>query len=97
MAATNSTATMRVNHLGKLHAGDVGRIEREHQQIAGDGDSVAADHDDPVDHLLAGVEAIGRRMVVADDAAAALEPFDVDLVRDIAGDPHQEDAEHADA
>ena len=30
-------------------------------------------------------------MIVADDAAAALDPFDVDLVRDVAGDPHQED------
>ena len=58
--------------------------------------AVAADHDDPVDHLLAAIEAIGRRMVVADDPAAALDPFDIDLVRDVAGDPHQEDAEHAD-
>ena len=34
-------------------------------------------------------------MVVADDAAAALEPFDVDRVRNIAGDPHQEDQHDA--
>ncbi len=70
---------------------DAGAVEREHQQIARDGDSGAADHDDPVDHLLAAVEAIGRRMVVPDDAAATLDPFDIDLVRDVAGDPDQED------
>ncbi len=56
----------------------------------------AAEHDDPVDHLLAAIEAIGRRMLVADDAAAALEPFDIHPVRDVAADPHQEDQHHAD-
>ncbi len=34
-------------------------------------------------------------MVVADNAAAALEPFDVDFVRNIAADPHQEDENDA--
>ena len=63
--------------------------------IAGDRDRAAAEHDDPVDRLLPGIEAIGRRMIVADDAAAALEPFDVDPVRDVAGDPHQEDQHDA--
>ena len=91
----NSTATTACTICGDLHAVDVGAVEREHQQIAGDGDRAAAEHDDPVDRLLAGVEAVGRRMIVADDAAAALEPFDVDLVRDIAGDPHQEDQHDA--
>ena len=96
MAATNSTATIAVDDLGELHARDVGAVEREHQQIAGDRHRAAAEHDDPVDQLLAGVEAVGRRMIVADDAAAALDPFDIDPVRDIAGDPHQEDQHHAD-
>jgi len=96
IAATKQYRDDRVHGLGKLHALDVGRIEREHQQVAADRHGGAAEHDDPVDQLLAGVEAIGRRMVVADDAATALEPFDIDLVRDVAGDPHQEDAEHAD-
>ena len=84
-----------VDDLRDLHAGDVGAVEREHQHIAGCGHSAAAEHDDPVDRLLAGVEAIGRRMLVADDAAASLEPFDVDLVRNIPGDPHQEDQHDA--
>ena len=35
-------------------------------------------------------------MLVPDDAAAPLEPFDVDAVRDVAGDPHEEDQDHAD-
>ena len=34
-------------------------------------------------------------MLVADDAAAFLQPFDVDAVRDVPGDPHQEDQHHA--
>ena len=34
-------------------------------------------------------------MVVADDAAAALDPVDVDAVRDVAADPHQQDQDHA--
>src|SRR5262249_28353574 len=55
----------------------------------------AAEHDDPVDHLLAGVEAVGERVRVADDAAALLQPFDVDAVGNVPGDPHQEDQHHA--
>ncbi len=34
-------------------------------------------------------------MVVADDTAAALEPFDVDFVRNIAADPYQENENDA--
>ena len=34
-------------------------------------------------------------MVVADDAAAALEPFDVDAIGDIPGEPHEKDQDDA--
>jgi hypothetical protein len=71
--------------------GHVGGVEREHQHVAGDRRGGAADHHDPVDHLLPGIEALGRRMVVADDAAAALDPLHVELARNVAGDPDQED------
>ena len=91
MTATNSTRDDAVDDLRHLHVGDVGPVEREHQEIAARRDRAAAEHDDPIDHLLAGIEAIGGRMLVADDAAAFLEPLDVDPVRDVPGDPHQED------
>ena len=35
-------------------------------------------------------------MLVADHAAAFLQPFDVDPIRDVPGDPHQKDHKHAD-
>ena len=95
MAATNSMATMPCDDLSGLHVLDVGAIEREHQHIATHRDCRAAENDDPVDHLLAAVEAVGRRMVMPDDAAAALEPFDIDPIRDVAGDPHEEDQNDA--
>ena len=79
-----------------LHSLDPGCIEREYQEVARSPPTPAADHDDPVDHFLAGVEPIGRRMIIADDAAAALDPFHVDPVRNIAGDPHQQDQHDAD-
>ena len=85
-----------VNHLGILHGVDGGAVEREHQHVARDRDRGAAENDDPVDRLLAAVEAVGRRMIVADDAAAALEPLDIHLVRNVATDPHQEDQHNAD-
>jgi hypothetical protein len=61
-----------VDDLGNLHARDVGAIEREHQDVAAHRDRAAAEHNDPVDHLLAGVEAARRRVPAADDAAAGL-------------------------
>ena len=35
-------------------------------------------------------------MIMTDNAAAALEPFNVDRVRDVSGNPHQKDQDHAD-
>src|SRR5215472_14664741 len=83
-----------VDDLGHLHVGDVGPVEREHENVTGCRDGGAAEHDDPIDHLLSGIEPIGGRMVVADDAATALQPPDVDPVRDIPCDPHQENREY---
>src|SRR5262249_60991981 len=61
-----------VHDLGKLHARDVGPVERKHEEIARDRHQTAAHHDNPVDHLLAGVEPACRRMPVADNATAGL-------------------------
>ena len=93
----NSIATTPWTICGSLHAGDVGRRRTgtsAYSRVAAD--RAAAEHDDPVDQLLAGVEAVGRRVLVPDDAAAALEPFDVDARSGmLSRDPHQEDQHHA--
>ena len=57
--------------------------------------AAAAQHDHPVDRLLAGIEAPRRRMIVADDAAAFLDPPEVDSGREVPRDPHQEHQHHA--
>src|SRR2546421_404709 len=57
---------------------------------------VTAENHDPVDRLLAAVESIRRRVIVADDAAATLEPFHVHRVWNISGDPDQQDEDDAD-
>src|SRR5271169_2789182 len=84
-----------VGHFGVLHGANIGTVERKYQQIAADRDCASAEHDDPIDELLATVETVGRRTVTSDDTSAALEPFDVDPVRDVAGDPHEEDQDDA--
>ena len=65
-------------------------VEGEHQQITRYGCRCATQHDHPVDGLLAGIEAPRRGMIVADDAAAFLDPPDVGPGRNIPRDPHQE-------
>ena len=83
-----------VDDFGYLHAGNSCSVEREHQYIAAHSDRSAAEHYDPIDHFLTGVEAIGRRMLVPDDTAALPEPFDINPGRHIPADPHQEDHEY---
>ena len=86
----------RVHDLSELHAFDACSVEREQQQIPGHGRSATADHHNPVNHFLAGVEPVGGRMVVANNAASALDPFDVNAAWNIAPDPHQQDQHNAD-
>src|SRR6185295_1205116 len=69
--------------LSGLHAGDVRAVEGEHQHIAADRYRTAAENDDPVNHLLPGVEPVGRRVIMTDDATAALQPFHIDPIGDI--------------
>ena len=95
MTATNSTGDDAVDHLGVLHVCDSRSVEREHQHIAARRDGAAAEHDDPVDHLLAGVEAVGGRMIMPDHAAAALEPLDIDRVGNVAADHIRKDQHDA--
>src|SRR5205085_11563130 len=77
----------RMHDLGELHPFDSRQIEWEHQLITCTRNGRAADHDDPVDRLLAGIEAIGERLIVTADTSASLEPIDIDPIRDDAGDP----------
>src|SRR6185436_20232200 len=79
-----------VHHLGQLHTGDVCGVEGKHQQVAGAGGRSAAQHHHPVDHFLAGVEAPGWRVLVADQSAAIPYPPEVDTCGDVPSDPHQE-------
>jgi hypothetical protein len=48
------------------------------QHVAAHRGGASTQHDDPVDELLAGVEAVGWRMIVPNHAAAALQPLDID-------------------
>jgi len=63
-----------VNDMRELHALDAGQIERKHQLIAGRRHEAAPNHNDPVDNLLTGIEAVGRRVVMANHPATAFEP-----------------------
>jgi len=82
--------------LGGLHTGDVRAIKGKHQHVATGRYSSAAENDDPVNHLLPGVEPVGRRVIMTDNAAAALQPFHIDPIGDISCDPHEKNQEHAD-
>src|SRR5204863_1277238 len=80
--------------LGELLPDDACKIEREHEQIAACRHQAAAEHHDPVDRLLAGIEQVCRRMLLA-EAATLLEPFKVYKTWQVPADPHQEDHHHA--
>ena len=86
----------RMDDLGDLHPLDSRRIEGEQEEITGRRGSAAADHDDPINHFLAGVEPIGGRMIVSDNTATTLDPFNIDAVGNIAADPHKENQHNTD-
>src|SRR5262249_41112994 len=72
-----------VDDLGQLHAGNVGAVEREHEEITCDRQNASGNDLRPVDHLLAGIEAVSRGTLMADNAAAFLEPLHIDSVRHV--------------
>src|SRR5215472_11117402 len=84
-----------VDDLGILHRLDRCSVEREDQHITADRHRYATEHHNPIDQLLASVETLGRRMVLPDNTAATPQPFDIDPVRNIAAEPHQEDQDDA--
>src|ERR1700682_2764528 len=73
-----------VHYLGELHAGDVDPGEEgEQQQKARYRHGNAGSKGKPIDKLLAQVKASGGRVFVLNEAAALLDPVDVDLLQKI--------------
>src|SRR3954471_6082004 len=70
--------------LRKLHLGDGRPIKREQQQKPRYRDHDASHKGKPKDKLLPQVKASGRRVFRLDEAAALLDPLDVNLFRKIA-------------
>src|SRR5260370_37023700 len=84
-----------VHHLHDLHPGDVGDVEREQEQIAGDGYRGAGAEGTPEHQLFAGVEPARRIVLRSDETAARFEPLNVDLVGDVALDDDYDDQHEA--
>src|SRR5262245_26784153 len=80
-----------VHDLGSLHAEDVRHIEWKHQDVAGYCDRRAGGKGEPEHQLLTGIEAAGCRMPRLDEAAALLEPLDVDPARNVISHPERPD------
>src|ERR1700688_5096860 len=78
ISAMNRTANLR-----QLHLGNVSSEKGKQQQKARHRDGNAASDGKPIDKLLAEVKASGGRMLVFDEAATLLQPFDVHLFRKI--------------
>src|ERR1700682_417603 len=73
-----------VHYLCELHAGDVDPGEEgKQQQKTQDRHGNAGSKGKPIDKLLAQVKASGGRMFVLNEAAALLDPVDVDLLQKI--------------
>src|ERR1700722_2686299 len=85
-----------VDCLRNLHRGNVGPIERKQQQQPGHGNRGAGTQSQPEDHLLAGVETTGGRMLRFDEAAALFQPVDVDFFGDIVLEPKRHDQKQTD-
>src|ERR1700704_4602754 len=84
-----------VHDLRDLHSGDVGDVEREQQQKARCGNQRAGTERAPEHQLFAGVEPARRSVPRLDEAAALLEPFNVDLVGDVVLDKDHDDQREA--
>ena len=82
--------------LRDLHALDVQHREGEEHQEAADRQGEAAQRHRPEDHLLTRVEAMRRRMLVADEAAEFADPANVGAARQIVLDPHDDHEDEAD-
>ena len=83
-----------MHDMGDLHARNCGAEEWKHQYVAACRHKSAAEHDDPIDRLLAGIEQVRRRMLLA-KAAALHHPLDIEAIWNVPGNPHQEDRYNA--
>src|ERR1700676_5090729 len=84
-----------VHDLRQLHVGDIGSVKRKQQQKPRYRDRDAGRKGKPIDKLLAQVKASGRRMLVLDEAAALLEPFEVDLFEKVVSEEDHDDEDEA--
>src|SRR6478735_12085131 len=86
-----------VHDLRDLHSGDVGDVEWEQQQKAGERNRGTGAEDAPEHHLLSGIEPARRRVFRCDESTALPEPFNIDFVRNVVFQPeyrNQYDADH---
>ena len=67
-----------VGCLRELHVGDIGAVEWKQQHKSRGGDRNAGRNGQPIDHLLTEIEPPCRRVPGFDEAAALLDPFDID-------------------
>src|SRR5437899_7652887 len=72
-----------MHDLCDLHPRDISHIERENQQTTRNNDRRSSAKRKPKHQLFAGIETPRRRMFRSDEAAALLDPVDVDLSREV--------------
>src|SRR5216684_6477148 len=85
-----------VDDLRELHACDISHVERKHQQISRDNDCHSSAQGKPKHQLLAGIETPRWRVLRFDEAATLLDPFDVDLLRDVVLHPDRDNQYESD-
>src|SRR5260370_17717729 len=85
-----------VDDLREMNARDVRGGEGKYQKISRDNDGHSAAKGKPEHQLLAGIETPRRRVLRFDEAATLLDPFDVDLLRDVVLDPDCDNQHEAD-
>src|SRR6266576_278044 len=85
-----------VDDLRELHACDIRHVERKYQQISRDNDGHSGAQGKPEHQLLAGIETPRWCVLRFDEAATLLDPFDVDLLRNVVLNPDRGDKCEAD-
>src|SRR6266446_9266395 len=85
-----------VDDLRELHACDIRHVERKHQQISRDNDGHSSAQGKPKHQLLAGIETPRGGVLRFDEAATVLDPFDVDLLRDVVLNPDRDNQHESD-
>src|SRR6476620_7451721 len=85
-----------VDDLRELHPRDIRHVERKHQQISRDNNCHSSAQGKPKHQLLARIETPRWCVLRFDEAATLLDPFDVDLLRDVVLNPDRDNQHEAD-